>query len=296
MNTYAVIDIGTNSVRLMIADALGNNIKTRMKTLRMVRVGEGMTSSRRIADAAFDRAKRAISDFVDIATAHDTQTLFCFATSAVRDAVNKDDFVQYIKSNCGVEIEIISGDREADLGFAGCIAGYGGMFDIGGGSTEVMVGSPQDVAFKHSFQLGTVRSLQMFPTADEADTQAYEQAHRMARNTLLGIPHADGFTYVGIGGTATALAAIDLELKEYDPAKVQGHTISIARAEELCAMLESKTKLQRKEIVGLEDMRADVIVFGAIIMLEFMRAAHADAIEVSDRDNLEGFLAMKLAN
>jgi exopolyphosphatase/guanosine-5'-triphosphate,3'-diphosphate pyrophosphatase len=168
------------------------------------------------------------------------------------------------------------------------------MFDIGGGSTEVIFGSLSHIRYQHSFRIGTVRSHQMFPGADDAEPEAYRKAHAHAHETFLAIPDTQGVTFTGIGGTATALAAIDLGLKVYSASRVQGHILTLARAHELCAMLESKTKAQRRELVGLEEKRADVIVFGSIIMLEFMLAVDAKYIIVSDRDNQEGYLAWKL--
>jgi len=291
---YAVVDIGTNSARLMIAEVHGEKVESQMKTLRTIRVGEGMTETQSISDGAMQRAAQAIEAFRAAAEEQGAEAFYCFATSAVREAKNKDEFVQYIKKQCGVDVDVISGDDEAALGFLGSVNDRGGMFDIGGGSTEVMTGSINDVQFRNSFDIGTVRCLQMFPAADDADSAAYAGAHALARETFAPVPKADGFDYIGIGGTATALAAIDLSLREYDPAAVQGHTISITRAQELCRMLQSKTKAQRMKIIGLEEKRADVIVFGAIIMLEFMKAAQAEKIVVSDSDNQEGYLIKKL--
>ena len=296
MKTYAVIDIGTNSARLMIAQVSGRKIGSSYKTLSTIRVGEGMTQERRISQAAMLRARAALLGFKRIAQERGADSLLCFATSAVRDAQNSDEFVRYIRLECGIDIDILSGQNEASLGFAGAVEKRGGMFDIGGGSTEVMTGSLQNVQFQESFRLGTVRCLQMFPDADNADEAAFLGAHQLAADTFAKLHESIGFTYVGIGGTATALAAIDLGLYEYDPDKVQGHRISLTRAQALCTTLKSKTKMQRQKIIGLEENRADVIVFGAIILLEFMKAVHASQIVVSDRDNLEGYLAMKLGH
>ena len=165
---------------------------------------------------------------------------------------------------------------------------------LAGGSTEVVFGSLHDIRYKKSFRIGTVRSLQTFPTADDADPEAYRKAHALAYQTFSAVPDINGVVFTGIGGTATALAAIDLGLAVYDASRVQGYEITIARAQALCDMLEAKTKQQRKALIGLEERRADVIVFGAIIMLEFMRAVGAGHIIVSDRDNQEGYLEWKL--
>ena len=174
MAKYAVVDIGTNSARLMIAQAEDGKIKSLYKTLRTIRVGEGMTEHRSITQGAMQRTLDTLREYLDMS--RDCAAFYCFATSAVRDAVNRNEYVDFISENCGVEIDIISGESEATLGFAGSVGGFGGMFDIGGGSTEVTVGTLNDFSFSRSFNIGTVRMLQMFPTSDIADPEAFEKA------------------------------------------------------------------------------------------------------------------------
>ncbi len=295
MEHYAVVDLGTNSARLMIAHLEGGSVVADMKTLRMVRIGEGMVDQRCILPAATARAAQAINEFQDIAQQYGTGSHFyCFGTSAVREAENRDEFLSQIKRECGVSIDVISGEKEASLGFAGSVEGYGGMIDIGGGSTEVMFGSLEDVWYQRSFFIGTVRAHAMFPGGDEARTEAFAAAHRHTEELFSALPNTDGMIFTGIGGTATQLAAIDLKLETYDPARVQGHEIPLERMQELCALLEGMTADQRKSIVGMEEKRADVVVFGAIIMLSFMEEIGASHIVVSDRDNQEGYLSLKL--
>ncbi len=296
MRKYAVVDLGTNSARLMIAHVQDHQIIAEYKTLRLIRMGEGMVGKRVIVPAAMERAKDALNDFLSISGQYgvNNEDFFAFGTSAIRDAENRDAFVDFIKKECGVKIDIISGDREALLGFAGSIDGKGCMFDIGGGSTEVMQGSLADVGFRHSFQIGTVRMLQMFPGGDDADPQAFIEAHAHAAKTFSGVPQIGRYVCTGIGGTATALAMLDLDLAEYSAAHVQGHVITLERAAALCDMLKSKTAEQRKQINGLPEKKADVIVFGAILFVEFMKAVGAQTVTVSDSDNQEGYLKFKL--
>lgn len=292
MSKYAVVDLGTNSARLMIATVKNSNVTSQYKTLRAIRIGEGMTEHRSITQAAMERTAYTINEYLELS--QECEAFYCFATSAVRDAINKADFLSYIKANCGVDVDIISGEDEAVLGFAGSVGSQGGIFDIGGGSTEVMTGSLSNIKFKTSFNIGAVRLLQMFPTVDHADPKAYEKVHELAAKTFSNVPASDDFTYVGIGGTATALAAIDLELSEYSADLVQDHVITLQRAEELCNMLKSMTKEQRKNIIGLQENRADVIVIGAIITLEFLKATNSSSFVISDKDNQEGYLLKKL--
>ncbi len=295
MNYYAVVDLGTNSARLMVAHIASGRVVSDFKTLRMIRIGEGMVEEGRIAPAAISRAVQAIREFQEIAARYDVgRHFFCFGTSAIREASNRGEFLHAVLEGCGVQVDVISGEDEASLGFAGSIEGYGGMFDIGGGSTEVMVGSMQDVWFRHSFLIGTVRCYGLFPGADNANPEAFTAAHHHAAEIFSAIPDPGELSFTGIGGTATAIAAVDLALDTYDAARVQGHVLSLERVQEICLMLESMTRAQRETIAGLEVKRADVAVFGAIIMLEFMKAVGAAHITVSDSDNQEGYLALKL--
>jgi len=292
---YAVVDIGTNSARLMIAHVEDGRVVADYKTLRLIRVGEGMVDRRVIVPAAMERTRQALREFLAISREYGAAERFmCFATSAVRDAENRDEFTDYIRRECGVDVDIISGDNEAILGFAGSVGGFGGMFDIGGGSTEVMAGTLNKPFFQHSFNIGTVRLLQMFPSADEADPKAFEGACAHIRGVFHDVPAPQGFVYTGIGGTATALAALDLELREYDAERVHGHVLSLETVKRLEAMLMSKTKRQREQIAGLPEKKADVIVFGAMLCREFMEQAGVDRIMVSDSDNMEGYLKLKL--
>ena len=291
---YAVVDIGTNSARLMIARVEDGAVVADYKTLKLIRVGEGMVGRRIIVPAAMERTRQALLEFLDISKEHGAEHFLCFATSAVRDAENSGEFTAYIRRKCGVDIDIISGDREAQLGFAGCIDGFGGMFDIGGGSTEVMTGTMDEPLYQRSFQIGTVRLLQMFPSADDADPAAFDAARDHIRSVFEYIPPADGFTYTAIGGTATALAAIDLKLAEYDAQRVHGYELSLETVTDIESMLMGRTKEERKRLIGLEEKKADVIVFGAMLCSEFMKAANAGRIVVSDSDNLEGYLKLYL--
>ncbi len=292
---YAVVDIGTNSARLMIAHIKNNQVAVDYKTLRLIRVGEGMVGQRRIVPAAMIRTKQAILEFLEISRQyHAKDNFFCFATSAVRDADNKHEFVDFIKRECGMNVDIVSGDQEALLGFAGCIDGFGGMFDIGGGSTEIMAGSLLMPRYKQSFQVGTVRLLEKYPAADFADANTFTAARAYIRRIINGIPEADGFVYTAIGGTATALAAIDLEMSVYDAERVHRHVLELNTVMQIERLLMGQTKEQRKQLIGLEEMKADVIVFGAMICCEIMKAAKADRIVVSDSDNLEGYLKFRL--
>ena len=294
---YAVIDIGTNSVRLMLADIEGGKIKTVLKTLNTVRIGEGMGKSNSISEAAMKRTILALAAYKKQALEEGAKKLYVFATSAVREAENKQEFIKAVQERCGIAIDVISGEEEAQIGFLGA-AGRGekcGIIDIGGGSTEVICGQNEDLSYMKSFRVGTVRALSLFP--ENESPKALSKARAWVSGEIAELsekPFFVGVPFVGIGGTATALAAIALGLKTYDPDKVQGYILTQEKLSVIFHMLSSMTVEQRKSVTGLDSMRADVIVYGCMIMMAFMSAIGLTQIEVSDRDNQEGYLIRQL--
>lgn len=295
---YAVVDIGTNSVRLMIADAEGGRLTTVRKALNTVRIGEGIGVSSGISQPAMARTIEALRAYKQEALDANAQTIYIFATSAVREAANREEFAKGVRESLNIPLDIISGDEEAHIGFLGA-AGPGnrrGLIDIGGGSTEVLVGRDEDLEFVKSFKVGTVRSLSLYPDAEYDGGKSYA-ALRGFIQAEISVLKGKGFgseKFIGIGGTATALAAIAMGLKTYDAEKVQGYTLTMDRLQSIFNMLSSVTLEQRRTITGLDAKRADVIVFGCVILMEFLNAIGTNAIEVSDRDNLEGYLLKKL--
>lgn len=294
---YAVVDIGTNSVRLMLAKAGQKGVRSVYKTLNTTRIGEGMGHSKVITPAAMERALNALAAYKKEAHEKGAKAFYVFATSAVREAENRQDFLHMARERTGIDIEIISGEQEAQIGFIGA-AGRDkrrGIIDIGGGSTEVVCGMNEQLDFIHSFRVGTVRALSLFPDADRQ--KDYDDARQWMQGEIAGlkdIPELKGVPFIGIGGTATALSSIALGLKTYQSDKVQGYVLTEAKLKELFTMLSSLGMEQRKNVTGLDAMRADVIVFGCLLMQCFMSAIGLKEIEVSDRDNQEGYLIRKL--
>lgn len=283
-----VIDIGTNSIRLMRARAEGDSVRCLDKTIRTVRTGEGVNANGYLLEAAIDRSLDVLSEYKRMAEAEGAQEVYCFATSAVRDSSNSEHFVQRAERECGVHIEILSGAEEAACGVAGVLppGGNGGIIDIGGGSTEIVFSREGEISYLKSFNIGSVRGLEIFCGRD---TQG---AVFWAREQLSKAPwkEAEGIPFYGIGGTATSLAAVDLQLQEYDPRKVDGHILTSARAEEMLVWLSSKTVEERRRITGMEYKRADVIIYGLSVLVAFFRESAVGQIIVSEADNLEGYL------
>ena len=288
---YAVIDIGTNSIRLMIAEVIDQRFRVLEKKLNTVRIGEGMGTSHRLKAAAIKRTVDGLDAFVQLARQQDCQVIKLFATSAVREAENRDEFLLLAQNRLSLQVEVISGEEEASLGFAGAANGRdAGIIDIGGGSTEIMVGRGGQIEYRSSFPLGTVKCLSKYPDAD-AHPALYERCcleidEMFAPLRELKCP----LPFLGIGGTATALSAVLQQMERYDPAKIQGSVLTVSELTALYQRLISLSLAQRKTLTGLEEKRADVIPFGCLMLLRVMDALCLPRITVSDSDNLEGYL------
>ncbi len=296
----AAMDIGSNSVRLMIADLDGRGELTLVKKeLVTTRIYEGLARTGKLSDVAMDRTLSAIRILKEKADAAGASPLYCFATAAVREAANRDVFLARARKECAVEVEVLTEEAEASVGFAGVREpGPRGILDIGGGSTEIAVGRDQQVAYARSLKLGAVRALEKYPLGAPADPLALEAmrqwiAHEFrtcgaeARAAAADLP---GIRWAGIGGTITTLAAIDLKMAQYDCARVQGHMLTRTTVEKTLQRLAGMTLERRRQVPGLQPERADIILGGAAIVLEFLLFQGVDELAVSDRDNLEGYL------
>lgn len=288
---YFVIDIGTNSTRLMKAQIEDGQVRAIYKMLRTVRTGEGVHNTGRLSEQAMKRTLDALQEYAEIGKGN---PVYCFATSAVRDAENRQAFMEAVKARTGLRIEVLKGEEEAEIGFLGAVGrkGTGVVVDIGGGSTEVIFGREGNITYQHSFPVGCVRGKDVFQGRDFSA----EEVSRWARGVLEreGLPNLTGQLAYGIGGTATSLAAIDLKLEEYDGQRVQGYALNRRRIAEIEKELYGTPLAQRRQIAGLEAKRADIILFGVSILGTVMDIAHIDEAMISDRDNLEGFLYKKV--
>ncbi len=277
----AVIDIGSNSVRLMLwADG-----KTIFKKILTTRLGAGM-ENRCLAKPSMERSAEAVSFFYREAIAFGAEQVFAFATAAVRSAENRDEFVALVKDLTGLVIDVVSGGEEAELAALGALEnGDGIVIDVGGASSEVICVQKGGTVFAKSFPIGAV-TLRERCRDDEACTK------RFVRTVFEELTKMQGNVYA-VGGTATALACLNLELKEYDAERVQNCFISKSGLQSLTEKLFSLTAEERKKLIGMEESRADVIAGGACILTEIADKLGADGISVSDRDNLEGYLYVR---
>jgi exopolyphosphatase / guanosine-5'-triphosphate,3'-diphosphate pyrophosphatase len=295
---YAVIDYGSNSARLMIASVKNNKITTHYKTINTIRLGDGMDDGI-ITNGAMQRAKKATLEFIKIAEQEKVYKTYIFATSAVRDAKNVSDFTRYIKKNCGLDVDVISGDDEANIGYMGATENYQGqavgIIDIGGGSTEIVFGKKGHITYYKSFVMGIVRLLQKYQSASPKNPKAYTDCENDIDTVFSTLPkELMGKKWLGIGGTATALAAMHLKLEVYDAKKVDGYYMPISLVKDMAQTMKLQTIKQRKKLTGLEEKRADVIVFGAIMLYQFLKIVGANGVTACESDNLEGYLLNKI--
>lgn len=283
MNKFAVIDIGSNSVRLMtVADG-----KVLYKRVNTTRLGEGIANTPLLKADAIERSVVAVEAFFLQAKTEGAERVFAFATAAVRTAENGLLFVDAVKSRCGLDVEVVSGETEAELGITGALGTRdGGVIDVGGASTEIVLAKGGKIVYKKSLPIGVVRLKdgcgrdmdKLVPTTKEYAT-------------LFDVDLPKKI--YAIGGTATTLMAVALGLQEYDSKKVTGSEISYS---DICGMVEKFQKMTVEKIAKLPCMpkgRADVILGGAVLLRSVMEEKNLESLIVSDRDNLEGYAIQK---
>ncbi len=298
----AVVDIGTNSTRLLIADVDEGRVTQELeRESRVTRLGQGVDATGALSQEAMDRVFAVLEDYRAKIDAHGVEATTAVLTSAVRDASNGAEFTETVRNEYGLDAQTIPGEEEAALTFLGATserptaddqASESVVVDIGGGSTEIVVGRGSEVSFFVSMQVGVVRQTERHlhddpPTPDELTALATEVENIIAtevpRDVRERVQHA-----IAVAGTATSSAAIDLALDPYDPARVHGHVIGLPRLDELLARLAQMPNEDRRDVVGLHPDRAPTIVAGLAVLIEVLRAFGLDEVEVSEHDILRG--------
>ncbi len=302
MSSVAAIDIGSNSVRLLIVGADGAEV---CREMHITRLAEGVDQNARLGDAAMARTLAVLESYGKLMREHGVpsdgprRSVRVTGTSATRDAQNREDFFQRVESAVGSRPELLSGAAEAALAFAGATrdrARDGAPFvtlDIGGGSTEFAFGSDEP---EHSISLdiGCVRVTERFFHDDPPTRPQLNEARGFIRNLLERVdgevPCRRAKTWLGLAGTVTTLAARDAGLQRYDPSVTHGYALARSRVEALHEELASRPAAGRAELL-LEPKRAGVILGGSIILVEVMRFFDLDVLTVSERDILDGLAA-----
>jgi exopolyphosphatase/guanosine-5'-triphosphate,3'-diphosphate pyrophosphatase len=299
----AAIDCGTNSIRLLIADIDGNNFREVVRDMEIVRLGQGVDETGQFHPDAIARTLAAVDKFAaEIAKRGVEKIRFC-ATSATRDATNRHLFVDGVRDRLGIELEVISGDEEAALSFAGAIKDLdpnNGPFlvvDIGGGSTEFVFGT-STVEAARSVNIGCVRMTERHFASDPATVQQIESARTDIQAAIAQaaavVPITQAKTLVAVAGTATTVAAAALDLPEYDRYAIHLSRISAQQTHDAATMFATSTREQRLTLGYMHPGRVDVIAAGSLVLSEIMKATGATEFVASESDILDG-MAFSLA-
>ncbi len=278
----AAIDQGTNTTRLLVADVEDGGLRELVRRTEITRLGEGVDERHRLLPLPVARVRNVLTDYRREAERLGAERTLLVATSAVRDAENGEAFLGEIEWSYGFVTRLLTGDEEADLMLRGVGRIEPGtlVLDIGGGSTELVT-----LDSRLSVDVGSVRLTERFLHSDPPTRDELEACARAVRQLL---PPLDLTGAVGVAGTITTLAALDLGLDEYDRERVHGHELSLAGVERQLERLAALPLAQRREVPALEPERAPVIVAGAVIAREVLAAYGLDAYRVSEHDILDG--------
>jgi exopolyphosphatase/guanosine-5'-triphosphate,3'-diphosphate pyrophosphatase len=292
----ASIDIGTNTILLLVAERNSRgDVVAIEERATITRLGQGVDKTRRLAPEAVERAMRCLSAYAEVTAKLAVERVEIVGTSAMRDADGSEPLRQHIRNLFGVDVRVISGDEEAQLTFRGALSGLPPnvgsdvvVFDIGGGSTEIVRGRTTaletSLNYARSFDIGSVRLTERHvgsdpPSSEEIAALRWDIQENLA--TLPAFPRP--LRPIGIAGTMTTLAAVELGLSVYDSEKVHGHILSLAQLEALAFTLAQIPLSARQGLAGMEPKRADVIVAGAFLAVEVLRKLGAVDVMVSDR-------------
>jgi exopolyphosphatase / guanosine-5'-triphosphate,3'-diphosphate pyrophosphatase len=295
----AVVDIGSNSTRLLIAELQDHHVTELVRRSQVTRLGAGVDADGRLREDAMQRVFQTLDGYRTEIDDHGCERSVAVLTSAVRDSANGREFADEIQARYGLEPHVLSGDEEARLTFLGATSERDSsdqtptlVVDIGGGSTELVIGSGWNVVFHVSTQAGVVRQTERHLHHDPPDpVQLAELAADVREILAAGVPaeRRDGVSRgIAVAGTATSLAAIAQHLDPYDPEKVHGYMLSAAECDRILDRLAKMTLEQRRHVAGLDPDRAPTIVAGVVIFREMVSLFGLGQVEISEHDILRG--------
>jgi len=290
MSRVAAVDLGTNSTRLLVADVENGRLDEASRRLTITRLGEGVDERRRLLPVPIARVRNCLAEYRRELESLGAERTLCIATSSVRDAENGEAFLGEVEWSYGFATRLLSGEEEAAMMIRGVTSGRPPLdgvlvVDIGGGSTELVLAETGDVAFSTSLDVGCVRITERFLGSDPPSRPELAAAGAYVRSLL---PELAATAAIGVAGTVTTLATLDLGDSEYDPERTHGHRMPLASVEEQLERLAAMTTDERVGVPGIEPGRASVIVAGIVVLREVMRAYGLEEIEVSERDVLHG--------
>jgi exopolyphosphatase/guanosine-5'-triphosphate,3'-diphosphate pyrophosphatase len=289
--------MGTNSTRLLVAEVEAGQVREIERRSTVTRLGRGVDTSGVLAAEAIEDVCATVGEYVGIYRELGAERIDALATSAVRDASNGSAFRAELRERFELDARVLSGDEEARLTYLGAVherepAADTLVFDIGGGSTELIVGTGERLSFHTSLQAGTVRHTERHIHHDPAEPGELEELagdlHTLIERSLRESPRRRAKHGIGVAGTPTSLAAIEQKLDPYDPEQVHGYRLSLSSVQRMCSELAAKPLSERLRVTGLHAGRAPTIVAGVVILIQVMRAFGLEEIEVSEHDILYG--------
>ena len=290
---FAVIGIGSNSVRMLLADVEGSAGRRLKRDREGTRLFAGLDGQHRLTGEAMDTTVEAVRRMAAQARQDGAQVIHLFATSAVRDASNQQELAARLKEASGADMEVCSGEEEAALSFLGATGGgFCGVIDIGGGSTEIVVGQDMDIRCAFSCQMGAVRLFGQMPIHAHGDLPAVEHLaadileDKLHQHPSLALPPK----WIGVGGTFTTLAAMVKGVRWTDRTYMHGTRVTLSQAEALARSLSDMSMDERLRLPGLQPHRADIIVHGMCILTAAMKRLKIGEITVSEYGNMDGYL------
>jgi exopolyphosphatase/guanosine-5'-triphosphate,3'-diphosphate pyrophosphatase len=297
---FASIDIGTNTILMLVADIERNGTFSVVRDEHFsARLGKGVDEHGIIQEETFLRVRGILEELISVANSDGVQHLVACGTSALRDAVNRQEFIDFIREHLSIDIKILSGQEEAESTYLGAVSEYLHNFsskefavlDIGGGSTELVIGTGSNISSAVSIDIGSVRLTERILKTNPPDNIALEQATRLIQNHLNHILSLSSSTMlIGVAGTLTTLAALDLQLKTFDKTLINGHVLTSIAIERIFQELRLLTLDQIKAYPQIHPSRADILLAGILILLETLHKVNVSQITVSDRGLRYGIL------
>jgi exopolyphosphatase / guanosine-5'-triphosphate,3'-diphosphate pyrophosphatase len=293
----AVVDIGTNSTRMLIGDVADGLVDEVERRTTVTNLGRGVDHGNCLSSDAIENVCTAIADYRARYEELGAERVMPIATSAVRDASNGDAFIAELRERFDLHAQLLTGKEEAHLTYLGATAQRAGegstlVFDIGGGSTELIGGTGKEVGLHASLQAGTVRHSERHLISDPPDTHQLEDLASDVRKLVDEAIAADAWVHpahsIAVAGTPTSLAAIDQDLDPYDSSRVHGYRLGMRSVQRMLSRLASMPLAERLRVPGLHPGRAPTIVAGTVILVQVMRAFGVEEVEVSERDILHG--------
>lgn len=298
MSKIAAIDLGTNSMRLMLCEVVGKKFRTKNKEVITTRIGKDMGHKGLLTEKAMAKNIEAIKYFKKRAEEYGAEKTIIFATSAIRDAANKDLFLERVKDETGLDIMVLNGEEEAEVGMLGASYGFEDenllVIDVGGGSTELVLGSEDKILYSTSINAGAVRMTEKYVKSNpiqQSDIQELEKSlETLFSDALNQLKEKKIDKVLAIGGTATTAASIFHKARVYDWELIHNTILNKTFLDNLFETLKSMPLKERYNIKGLQKERADIIPAGIFIILYVLEKLNKEQVIISENDNLEGII------